>query len=71
MDLQEARGLRCRLTLEVDKWRAELWRCHNDSQGEDWDTTLKTVERLQKELLALREITDRRLTDKNSVIFGD
>jgi hypothetical protein len=71
MNIQEARDLHCRLTMEVDRWRAEFWHCHNDSRGEDWDTILKTVERLQRELLALKEITDRRLTDENSVIFGD
>lgn len=71
MDLQEARDLHVRLTLEIDQWRSEFWHCHNDSRGEDWDAILRKIERLQRELLALKEITDRRLTETNSVIFDD
>jgi hypothetical protein len=71
MDIQEAQDLHARLTLEIDRWRAEFWHCHGDSCGEDWQTILTTVERLQRELVALQEIRDRRLTETNSVIFGD
>lgn len=71
MDLQEARNLHARLTLEIDSWRAEFWTCHGDSQGEDWQTILTTVERLQRELVALQKIRDRRLTAEQAVVFGD
>lgn len=71
MDLTEARDLHVRLTREINQWRSEFWHCHGDSQGEDWQTILTTVERLQKELIALQEIKDKRLTDEQSVIFGD
>jgi hypothetical protein len=71
MNTAEARALHCRLSLEVDKWRAEFWHCHGDSNGEDWQTILETVERLQRELVALKEMADRRLTESESVIYGD
>jgi hypothetical protein len=71
MNMIEARALHVRLSTEIDRWRAEFWTCHGDSSGEDWHTILTTIERLQREIIALKEITDRRLTEDESVIFGD
>lgn len=69
MNILEAQRLYQRLTLEIDRWRAEFW--HGDSQGEDWQTICATIERLQRECLALQVVVDRRLTSEESVIHGD
>lgn len=71
MNILEARDLHCRLTLEIDRWRAEFWHAHGDSQGEDWQTICQTIERLQRECLALKAAMNRRLTAEESVTHGD
>jgi hypothetical protein len=71
MDIQEAQRMHQRLSAEVERWRGEFWHAHGDSQGEDWQTILTKVERLQRELLVLQTIVDRRLTVEESVVYGD
>lgn len=71
MNMIEARAMQVKLTTEVDRWRQEFWTCHGDSSGEDWQMILSRVETLQRELLALQMIVDRRLTEDQMVIFGD
>ena len=71
MNIEEARRLHDRLSGEVTKWRAEFWHCHGDSCGEDWQHILETTERLQREILALQVMIAKRLTEDQSVVFGD
>lgn len=71
MNINEARDLRVRLNLEVDRWRAELWHCHGDSSGESWEHIQLTIESLRHEADELQRIVERRLTKEQSVIFGD
>lgn len=71
---QELKQLRLKqkyLSQELAKWQRELWYCHGDSSGESWDHVMVTIDRLQGELDQLQRIVERRLTETQSVIFGD
>lgn len=71
MDRGEALALQTRMQGEVTRWRAELWHAHGDYVGENWHSILEKIEGLQRELLILQEIIDRKLTANQSVVFGD
>lgn len=71
MNIQDAQALRVRLNMEVDRWRAELWHCQGDSNGESWEHIQLAIESLRHEADELQRIVERRLTTEQSVIFGD
>ncbi len=71
MNRQEAQALKIRLNTEVDRWRAELWHCYGDSPGESWEHIQVAIKTLRHEVDELQRIVDRRLTEEQSVIFGD
>lgn len=71
MNINEAQAQKEYLSMELTNWQKELWRCHGDSSGESWDHVVETIDRLRGELEQLQRIVERRLTETQSVIFGD